>query len=225
MTAPRPRLVIFDVDGTLVDSQDHIHAAMTAAFDAEGLLVPPRAEVLSIVGLSLPEAVARLVPDLADNRRDRIVAAYKASFAPLRGEARAPLYPGARAALLALQARGDVALGIATGKSRRGLDHLLAAHDLAGLFVTMQVADDHPSKPHPSMVEAALDEAGVAAADAVMVGDTTFDMAMARAAGVEALGVGWGYHPPADLTRAGASQVLGTYDALLPALDRIWRLA
>lgn len=225
MTAPRPRLVIFDVDGTLVDSQDHIHAAMIAAFDAEGLRTPPRAEVLSIVGLSLPEAVARLVPDLADNRRDRIVAAYKASFAPLRGEARAPLYPGARAALLALQARGDVALGIATGKSRRGLDHLLAAHDLAGLFVTMQVADDHPSKPHPSMVEAALDEAGVAAADAVMVGDTTFDMAMARAAGVEALGVGWGYHPPADLTRAGASQVLGTYDALLPALDRIWRLA
>lgn len=225
MTAPRPRLVIFDVDGTLVDSQDHIHAAMTAAFDAEGLLVPPRAEVLSIVGLSLPEAVARLVPELANNRRDRIVAAYKASFAPLRGEARAPLYPGARAALLALQARGDVALGIATGKSRRGLDHLLAAHDLAGLFVTMQVADDHPSKPHPSMVKAALDEAGIAAADAVMVGDTTFDMAMARAAGVEALGVGWGYHPPADLARAGAREVVNAYDALLPALGRIWRLA
>lgn len=225
MTAPRPRLVIFDVDGTLVDSQDHIHAAMTAAFDVEGLLAPPRAEVLSIVGLSLPEAVAQLVPELADDRRDRIVAAYKASFAPLRGEARAPLYPGARAALLALQARGDVVLGIATGKSRRGLNHLLAAHDLAGLFVTMQVADDHPSKPHPSMVKVALEEAGVAAADAVMVGDTTFDMAMARAAGVEALGVGWGYHPTADLTRAGACEVVSAYDALLPALDRIWGLA
>ncbi len=225
MRASRPRLVIFDVDGTLVDSQDHIHAAMSAAFGAEGLMAPPRPEVLSIVGLSLPEAVARLAPDLAAIRRDRIVAAYKASFAPMRGEARAPLYPGARAALLALLARGDVALGIATGKSRRGLEHLLAAHDLAGLFMTMQVADDHPSKPHPSMVQAALDEAGVAAADAVMVGDTTFDMAMARAAGVEALGVGWGYHPPADLARAGAREVVSAYDALLPALDRIWRRA
>ncbi len=91
--------------------------------------------------------------------------------------------------------------------------------------MTMQVADDHPSKPHPSMVQAALDEAGVAAADAVMVGDTTFDMAMARAAGVEALGVGWGYHPPADLARAGAREVVSAYDALLPALDRIWRRA
>lgn len=225
MTAPRPRLVIFDVDGTLVDSQDHIHAAMVAAFDAEGLIAPPRAEVLAIVGLSLPEAVSQLVPGLVESRRDRIVAAYKASFAPLRGAARAPLYPGARETLLALRTRGDVALGIATGKSRRGLAHLLAAHDLAGLFVTMQVADDHPSKPHPSMVVAALEETGVAAADAVMVGDTTYDMAMARAAGVEALGVGWGYHAAADLTRAGASEVLGAYDGLLPALDRIWRLA
>lgn len=225
MTAPRQRLVIFDVDGTLVDSQDHIHAAMTAAFDAEGLEAPPRAEVLSIVGLSLPEAVLRLAPDLSGTCRDRIVDAYKASFAPLRGEMRAPLYPGARETLLALQTQGDVALGIATGKSRRGLNHLLAAHDLAGLFVTMQVADDHPSKPHPSMVMAALAEAGVAAADAVMVGDTTFDMAMARAAGVEALGVGWGYHSPADLAQAGACEVISAYDALLPALDRIWRLA
>lgn len=216
------RLVIFDVDGTLVDSQDHILAAMHTAFAAEDLASPPRAAVLSIVGLSLPEAVMRLAPDQPQGRRDRIVAAYKASFAPLRGEATAPLYPGAHAALLALQARGDVRLGIATGKSRRGLTQLLTAHDLANLFVTTQVADDHPSKPHPSMVERALSEAGVTAADAVVVGDTTFDMAMARAAGVAALGVAWGYHPPADLHQAGASEVLGTYDALLPALDRLW---
>lgn len=222
MRRSRLRLLIFDVDGTLVDSQDHILAAMNAAFSAENLPCPPRDAVLSIVGLSLPEALLRLAPDLQQSDRDRIVAAYKASFAPLRGETRAPLYPGARAALLALQTRDDICLGIATGKSRRGLTHLLAAHDLDGLFVTTQVADDHPSKPHPSMVERALSEAGVAAADAVVVGDTTFDMAMARAAGVDALGVAWGYHPVADLLQAGARDVLSSYDALLPALDRMW---
>lgn len=222
MTGSRLRLVIFDVDGTLVDSQDHILAAMKAAFEAEDLPCPPRAAVLSIVGLSLPEAALHLAPDLPQARRDRIVAAYKASFAPLRGENRAPLYPGARAALVALQARPAVRLGIATGKSRRGLTHLLAAHDLEGFFITTQVADDHPSKPHPSMVERALSEAGVAARDAVVVGDTTFDMAMARAAGVAALGVAWGYHPAADLLQAGAREVLQGYEALLPALDGMW---
>lgn len=222
MNAPRPRLVIFDVDGTLVDSQDHILAAMQAAFTSEGLIAPPRPAILAIVGLSLPEAIARLAPGEPGDRLERIVSAYKASFGPLRGDHLAPLYPGARAALAALRDRPNVRLGIATGKSARGLRHLLAAHDLSGAFVTEQVADDHPSKPHPSMVLAALDAAGVAAGDAVMVGDTTFDMEMARAAGVAAVGVAWGYHAAADLVGAGARLVLPDFGALLPALDRLW---
>lgn len=223
MSAPRRRLVIFDVDGTLVDSQDHIVAAMHAAFSAEGLTTPARQAVLAIVGLSLPEALAALAPQEPHARRDRIVAAYKASFGPIRaGAAPAPLYPGARAALEEISARPGLAMGIATGKSRRGLRHMLAAHDLEGLFATTQVADDHPSKPHPSMIEAALRDTGVARGDAVMIGDTTFDMDMARAAGVVAVGVAWGYHDPAALAAAGARDVVTKYEALLPALERIW---
>lgn len=222
MNTPRPRLVIFDVDGTLVDSQDLILAAMQAAFASEGLIAPPRPAVLAIVGLSLPEAIARLAPGQPQDRQERIVSAYKASFGPLRAERTAPLYPGAHAALATLRARPDVRLGIATGKSARGLRHLLAAHDLSGAFVTEQVADDHPSKPHPSMVLAALDAAGVAAGDAVMVGDTTYDMEMARAAGVTAIGVAWGYHAAADLAGAGARVILPDFGALLPTLDSLW---
>lgn len=218
----RPRLVIFDVDGTLVDSQGQIHAAMCGAFALAGLSPPDLASTLSIVGLSLPVAVARLAEGQDAATRDRIVSAYRDGFAAARAQAPAALYPGARAALDALSARAAVQLGIATGKSRRGLQHVLAAQGLEGRFQTAQVADDHPSKPHPSMVLAALDACGVAAADAVMVGDTEFDIRMARAAGVPAIGVGWGYHPAEELHRAGASAVIGHFDDLAPALDRLW---
>ena len=131
-----------------------------------------------------------------------------------------PLYPGARAVLEALAARGGVALGVATGKSRRGLRHVFDAHDLHGFFVTRQTADDHPSKPHPSMIHAALAEAGVQAADAVMVGDTSFDIDMGRAAGVRTVGVRWGYHPAPALAHADA--LIDDFGALPGVLDRFW---
>ena len=222
MTMPPQRLAIFDVDGTLVDSQSHILEAMTTAFAAEGAPLPSRRAVLSIVGLSLPEAVEWLAPDLSTATRGRIVNAYKSAFGPLRGAAPPALYPGALAALQCLQTRGDVILGVATGNSRRGLNHLLAVHGLEGMFMTLQVADDHPSKPHPSMILAALAETGIAPDATVMIGDTTFDMEMGRAAGVATLGVGWGYHTEASLKAAGADLVVGGYDALLPAMDGIW---
>lgn len=217
-----PRLVIFDVDGTLVDSQAHIVDAMAKGFAAIGQPCPPRAAVLSIVGLSLPQAVARLAPDLDDGARDQVVQAYKQGYSGMRAATMPPLYPGAAAALRALADRPGVVLGIATGKSRRGLGFLLDHYGLTGLFATTQVADDHPSKPHPAMVQAALAETGIAAGRAVMLGDTSFDMLMARAAGVAALGVAWGYHPVADLLAAGAGQVLQDFADLLPALDRLW---
>lgn len=209
-------LVIFDVDGTLLDSQAHILGAMAIAFAGIGHPCPPREAVLGIVGLSLPQAMARLAPDLD---ADALVAGYKSAFGTLRAETASPLYPGARAALERLAARGIV-LGIATGKSRRGLDHVLAAHGLAGHFATTQVADDHPSKPHPAMVLAALAETGADPARAVMIGDTSFDMDMGRAAGVRTLGVSWGYHPRAAL--AGADAVIDGFDALEAALDHLW---
>ncbi|TDK43896.1 HAD-IA family hydrolase [Antarcticimicrobium luteum] len=217
------RLVIFDVDGTLVDSQVSIIAAMTAAFGAEGLAVPARAAVLAIVGLSLDHAMLRLAPGAAADSRARLVEGYKAAYHAHRleqGAAHSPLFPGTAEMLEDLAAQPGILIGVATGKSRRGLDALIEAHGLGRYFVTTQVADDHPSKPHPAMIEAALAETGVSAADAVMVGDTSYDMDMARAAGVAGLGVSWGYHAPEALKNARS--VIDRIEDLPPALDRIW---
>lgn len=199
------RLVIFDVDGTLVDSQGDILGAMGEAFGTEGMACPSREEILSIVGLSLPQAFSRLVPQVGAVQRTRLVEAYKSAYAELRmrgGPEASPLYPGIPALLDNLSARADVLLGIATGKSRRGLTALLDSHGLSRRFVTKQVADDNPSKPHPGMLFTALDEAGVEPEHAVMIGDTSYDMEMARAAGVARIGVTWGYHPREALVDA-----------------------
>lgn len=221
-----PALVIFDMDGTLVDSQAHICAAMEGAFAGEGLPVPARTRILNIVGLSLPQAVALLAADQPQARVDRLVAGYKAAYSDLRGalgeQAGSPLYPGARAALDRLAGLDHVLIGVATGKSRRGLDHVIATHDLARYFVTVQVADDHPSKPHPSMILRALAETGVAPGRAVMVGDTSYDMEMGAAAGIPTLGVAWGYHPQVQLAAAGARAVVDDFPALETALHAIW---
>lgn len=201
------RLVLFDVDGTLVDSQADILSSMAAAFGAEGLVVPSREDVLSIVGLSLPVAMERLLPSVDEVQRDRMVETYKDAYVSLRQaapvEQTSPLYPGIRDVLDGLRADPWTVLGVATGKSLRGLTKLIEGHGLEQYFTTRQVADHHPSKPHPSMVLTALSETGVAARDSVLIGDTSYDMDMGRAAGVKTIGVGWGYHP-ADRLQADA---------------------
>lgn len=226
MSAERLRLVVFDVDGTLVDSQADILGAMTLAFDAEGLPAPSRKDVLGIVGLSLDVAMRVLAPEAETAVQTRLVQGYKDAYMTLRAEAGAaassPLYPGAREALDALHARPNVLLGVATGKSRRGLDKLIEAHGLDRYFVTQQVADFHPSKPHPAMLEAALEETGIDAADATMLGDTSFDMDMAAAAQVLGIGASWGYH---NVGRLGAARhVIDDFGALVPLLDQLWGL-
>lgn len=214
-------LVLFDVDGTLIDSQHMITAAMTRAFVHCGRAAPSRADTLGVVGLSLDIAMARLLgrPEVDDEAR-ALSAAYKDAFFDLRTSAahQEPLYPGARAALDALAGRDDVLLGLATGKSRRGVRAILDLHDLHGRFVTIQTADENPSKPHPGMILRALAETGVMPERAVIVGDTSYDVEMAEAADVAAIGVSWGYHAPAALTRAGAVTVLHHFDDLVPAL-------
>lgn len=221
MSAPL-RLVVFDVDGTLIDSQAHILASMAAAFAGAGLPMPARAQALGVVGLSLPLALGRLAPGAAPDVLDAMVAAYKAAFHAQRQATTSPLYPGALAALDRLGRRPETLLGIATGKSRRGLDHVLAMHDLRRHFVTAQVADDHPSKPHPAMLQSALRDTGAAAADAVMVGDTVYDIEMARAAGLRSIGVTWGYHPAEALRQAGADALIGGFAELDAALHGLW---
>ncbi len=218
------RLVIFDVDGTLIDSQAFILTAMGRAFAEAGVPSPSAAQTLAIVGLSLPVAVARLAPQLAPEAVEALAALYKRHFMALRaetgGEAASPLYPGARAALERLSGRG-LTLALATGKARAGLEHALEGHGLGPLFAASQTADDAPSKPHPGMVLNLLRATGAEASRAVVVGDTAFDVGMARAAGVAAIGVSWGYHPAQALREAGAAAVIDRFEALDAAIDAL----
>ena len=215
------RLVVFDCDGTLVDSQNGIVAAMTGAFEALGLPVPARGRILSIVGLSLHEAIARLAAPGDVGAVPELVRHYKAGFFALRADAdhAEPLYDGVAAAIERLAAHDDIRLGIATGKSRRGVTRLLDRHGLAGRFATIQTADDAPSKPHPAMLHQAMRATGAEPGATVMIGDTTFDMEMAHNARAHGIGVGWGYHPGDTLRMAGAASVLGHIDDLDGILD------
>lgn len=220
------RLVVFDCDGTLVDSQHVIFAAMSHAFDGHGMTVPDLDAVRRVVGLGLVEAVETLVPDLDRAAHITLADSYKNAFGLLRHDPlhAEPLFPGVREALVALADAGYL-LGVATGKSRKGLAATLRMHDLTDMFVTLQTADDAPGKPHPGMLENAMRATGARPADTVMVGDTVFDIRMAGNAGTHALGVSWGYHLPHELTAAGARHVLGGYDGLSPWLETLWEPA
>jgi phosphoglycolate phosphatase len=202
------RLAIFDCDGTLVDSQHMIVAAMNDAFAQVQLQPPTRAATLAVVGLSLVKAMATLLPDAGSAMHSAMTEQYKQAFWRLRGKGLVdePLYDGI-AELIAALVRDGWLLGVATGKSDRGLALCLAHHGLGDQFVTLQTADRHPSKPHPSMIEAAMADAGAVPQTTVMIGDTSYDMMMARTAGTRALGVSWGYHPASALHAAGAHAV------------------
>ena len=214
------KLAVFDCDGTLVDGQAAVCDAMEAAFAEAGLPVPDRGDVRRIVGLSLPQAVWALAPDADPARHIAAVAAYKTAFRHARenGQLEEPLFDGLRELLGELRDAGW-ALAVATGKSDRGLAACLAGHGIDHLFTSLQTADRHPSKPDPAMLEAALRDAGAATDEAVMIGDTSFDMAMARAAGVRAIGVAWGYHTAQELRAAGAEVVASTAPELKELLD------
>lgn len=220
MTRAGTSCVIFDCDGTLVDGQASICEAMEMAFTGAGLAAPSRNAIRRIVGLSLPQALRDLAPEASDDQRAIVVEGYKTAFRTARTEGRLhePLFDGMGDLLHRLHGRG-VTLGVATGKSDRGLASCLAMHGIADLFTTLQTADRHPSKPDPTMLEAALIEAGATADQAVMVGDTSFDMEMARAAGVRAIGVSWGYHAPAELLEFGACGVADTMAELEALID------
>lgn len=219
---PAPGLVVFDVDGTLVDSQAAILAAIAAAFARAGHAVPGRAEALGIVGLSLVEAMATLLPGAPAAEHVRLAGYYRDAANAQREAAgdgaTSPLFPGAVETVARLRRDGWL-LAIATGKARRGLDRFLAAHGLEAAFSATQTADDAPSKPHPRMVLNCLSATGVAAGNAVMVGDTAFDMAMGRAAGCRTIGVSWGYHPPARVQEGGAERMVTSFAELEAALQ------
>ena len=216
------RLAIFDCDGTLVDSQANICVAMEQAFAAARLALPPREATRRVVGLSLVEAMRELHPAGEAALHLRLAEDYKAAFQAQRaaGAVHEPLFDGIGQCIDALDAAGWL-LGVATGKSDRGLACVLDEHAMAGRFVTLHTADRHPSKPHPAMIEACMADAGAIPANTAMIGDTSFDMAMAKAAGVVAIGVAWGYHAPHDLSAAGADIVVERPADLFDALENL----
>jgi phosphoglycolate phosphatase len=199
------RLAIFDCDGTLVDGQASICLAMEECFARAGLPPPPRERTRRVVGLSLVEAMEAMLPDADPELHRTLAEDYKAAFKRMRarGQVEEPLYDGIPELLDTLETDGWL-LGVATGKSDRGLSLCLSCHGLSRRFATLQTADRHPSKPHPSMIEASLADTGAETGASMMIGDTSYDMAMAKAAGVTAIGAAWGYHSPEELKAAGA---------------------
>ena len=220
----RHRLIAFDFDGTLVDSQRAITEAMALAFLEAGREAPPACRVRRVVGLRLEEAIARLLAD-DENAADAgalvpgIAAGYRRAFAGLRGrpDFDEPLVDGAREVIEQLD-RSGVFLAIATGKNRRGLVASLERHGLGSHFTTLKTADDGPGKPHPGILLDAMAEVGVEPEETLLIGDTIYDIQMARNAGAGALGVAWGYHETGELLAAGAAAVLGDCAQLWPAL-------
>ena len=202
------RLAIFDCDGTLVDSGATIYAALAEAFASNDLQLPPPEVSRRVIGLSLTEAMAALLPDATDEDHRGLAEDYKRAFQRMRaaGRVEEPLFDGVLDLLDALEADGWL-LAVATGKSDRGLAHCLEQHGIHARFVSLQTADRHPSKPHPSMVEQAIADAGAAPETSIVVGDTSFDMAMGAAAGAVPIGAAWGYHEPQELMDAGALAV------------------
>lgn len=211
------KLIIWDMDGTLVDSREVIQTAMVRAFDEHNLPSPAYEETRKTVGLGLSEACARLVPETFDMAKlPALVATYKQVFVQRRTEADfiEPLYEGAFAALEARRDEGCLQ-AIATGRARRGIDAICEMHaGLKDFFDTTWSADDGPCKPHPFMVDAAMDALGVTPDQAVMVGDATFDILMGRAAKVHTLGVSWGFGRADELDAAGAHRIHHTFETL-----------
>jgi len=181
---------------------------MEDCFARAKLDVPSRDRTRAIVGLSLVEAMRALIPDAEHEVHVAMAEEYKLSFKRMRAEGAVeePLYDGVAELIRELDEDGWL-LGVATGKSDRGLALCLERHGLKDRFVTLQTADRHPSKPHPSMIETAMAEAGASPGTTMMIGDTSYDMAMAKAASARAVGVTWGYHDHSALIEAGADHL------------------
>lgn len=213
------KLVLFDCDGTLVDSAGTIHECMTRTFSAAGLPAPGRGQTRQIIGLSLHLAMERLLGPHADADIPALVSQYKDNFLSMRGEPefQESLFDGIAGMLAELRMRSDLVLGMVTGKSRRGVRSVVATHGFDGMFMTVRTADDCPSKPHPAMVLECCCETGIEPAETVVIGDTVYDIEMAGRAGAKAIGVSWGYHDAGALLSAGAAD-MASAPAMIPAL-------
>jgi len=216
------RLIVFDCDGTLVDSQHNIIAAVEQVFRSIDLAPPPVELIRRQIGLAPDAAIAGMLPGQDPALHRRVSEAFRQLRPHLQAQARPldPLYPGIHP-LIERLSHPELFLGIATGKGRRGLDDLLYRHGLAGQFHTLQTGDRCRGKPDPDMLLRAMAETGLTATQTVMIGDTAFDMQMAVSAGCLAIGVAWGYHAPEDLRAGGAEAIITHPDELLPTLRHL----
>ncbi|MEI9889594.1 MAG: HAD-IA family hydrolase [Caulobacteraceae bacterium] len=216
----RMKLVIWDVDGTLVDSRHSIFAAASAAYAKHGLPLPTYDEVRQIVGMSLVEGIAAISPQMSRERVEAIAQGYREAFGvqvAVPGYVE-PLYDGAAETLGRLRAEGWK-IAMATGKSRRGVETIIRMHGWADLFDSTHCADDGPGKPHPAMVLEAMKALGAAPEQTIVVGDTAHDMRMAKAAGVHARGCPGASTTAQEVLEGGADDVAGDFAALNQRLD------
>jgi phosphoglycolate phosphatase len=218
------RLVVFDCDGTLVDSAYSIISSMEAACRNLGHLQPEPVDIRRTVGLPVEDAVAKLFPDMKHDQVWEVREEFRDVFVKLRdkGEIREPLYDGVVKTLCALGGAGWL-LGVATGKSLSGLKSTLNTHDLHHHFVTLQTSDLSIGKPDPDMLHKAMRDTGVEKKRTVMIGDTSYDMEMAHNAGTLAIGVTWGYHGVEELLKAGAQGVVDNFFQIPQAIDDLFQ--
>ena len=215
------RLVIFDLDGTLIDSEALIVETVTASFNDVGQKVPDVKTIRSISGITLADAMKVLAPGTDAARLEAIGEAYRKRYTAERESEREPLFDGALAALDRLQAVPETILAVATGKGYSGSVTLLTRHGIVDRFNSIETPTHNRGKPDPQMLETAMAKAGVDRAHTAMIGDTVHDMRMAKAGGVKAIGVAWGYHEPVELRAAGADIVIERFDQLDGALDQL----
>jgi phosphoglycolate phosphatase len=215
------RLVVFDLDGTLINSEALIIETVRESFASVGQAIPTDDAIRAISGITARDAMLILAPGVDEARLDEIVNAYRSTYLSKAGLAREPMFDGALAALDRLQEDPETILAVATGKGHAGAITLLERHDIIGRFHSIQTPAHNRGKPDPQMIETAMDKAGIGPEATVMIGDTSHDMKMARNAGVKALGVAWGYHTVTALEEAGAHLVIHRMDELVDAVDKL----
>ncbi|MBK8163359.1 MAG: HAD-IA family hydrolase [Gammaproteobacteria bacterium] len=217
------KLLVFDWDGTLMDSEARIVSCLSMTLSDLALPALGRDELLNVIGLGLPEAVATLLPEADAGLIRRFIDRYRYHFLSDH-HAAAVLFPGAKETLTALDRRGYL-LAVATGKGRRGLDQSLEDTGCGGLFSLSRCADETASKPNPRMLIEIMDVLGIAPDETLMIGDTEYDMQMAHNAGARALAVSYGVHARERLLACEPLGCLDVITDILPWLEGVRREA